>query len=309
MRILVTGGAGFIGSHVVDDYLQGGHEVVVVDDLSTGHASNLNPSARFYALDIVDPELATIFERERPEIVSHHAAQVDVRRSVSDPVGDARINVLGSLHVLECARQSGVRRVIYASSGGTVYGEPASLPCDEMHPVRPISPYGASKHVVELYLAMYCSNYGLEYVVLRYANVYGPRQDPHGEAGVVAIFASQMLLDAPVTIHGDGEQERDFLYVGDCVAANRIALSASPANRVFNLGTGRPDSVNRIFALLKKITDYQRSPIYASAKLGETRRIYLDASRITTQWGWTPTVDLEEGLRRTVGHLTDTGKR
>jgi UDP-glucose 4-epimerase len=305
MRILVTGGAGFIGSHVVETYLEDGHDIVVVDDLSSGHPSNLAPAAKFYEFDIASPELFSVFERERPDIVSHHAAHVSVRRSVSDPVRDARINVLGSLNVLECARQSGTQRVIYASSGGAVYGEPDSLPCDENHAVHPICPYGVSKHAVEHYLAMYSANYGLDYIVLRYGNVYGPRQDPMGEAGVVAIFAGQMLKGEQVVINGDGEQERDFVYVGDCAEANRRALTTSRANTIYNLGTGVGTSVNHIFTALQTITGYRHSPVYGPAMLGETRRIYLDTSKAARALGWSPKVTLEEGLERTVDHFRD----
>jgi UDP-glucose 4-epimerase len=213
VKILVTGGAGFIGSHVVDTFLNNGHEVVVVDDLSTGRRSNLNPAATFYQVDIRSPQMDEIFEAERPQFVDHHAAQMDVRRSIEDPLFDADVNVLGSIKLIELAKKYGVKRFIYISTGGAVYGEPEYLPCDELHPVNPICPYGASKHTVEHYLYMYKENYDLDYVVLRYPNVYGPRQDPHGEAGVVAIFTGQMLEGEQVVINGDGEKQRVFVYV------------------------------------------------------------------------------------------------
>src|SRR3990172_499833 len=253
MNILVTGGAGFIGSHVVDLYLEHGHRVVVVDDLSTGHRRNLNPRATFYEADIRGPLIGSIFEMEGPEIVNHHAAQMDVRRSVAEPVFDADVNILGSLNLLECARRSGVQRFVYISSGGAVYGEPEYLPCDEAHPVNPICQYGASKHTVEHYLYMYHEIYGLDYVVLRYPNVYGPRQDPRGEAGVVAIFTGQMLTDKEIVINGDGEQQRDFVYVGDCALANLLATTSENQNTIYNLGFGRPTSINDIFSALKSI--------------------------------------------------------
>ena len=300
MKILVTGGAGFIGSHIVDAYIERGHQAVVVDDLSTGNRSNLNSLATFYQADICSPELADVFEEERPSVISHHAAQADVRRSVLDPILDAKVNILGSLNLLECARRFGVNRFIFGSSGGTVYGEPKYLPCDEAHPVQPISPYGASKHTVEQYLAMYNRSFGLEYVAFRYANVYGPRQNPRGEAGVVAIFTSQMLLAKQVDIYGDGEQTRDFLHVVDCVAANLLALTYPAPNTVYNLGTGRGTSINHVFRALKKITGYSRSPAHAPPKIGETRSIYLDAQRINRDLGWSPSVDVEEGLEETV---------
>ena len=246
MKILVTGGAGFIASHVVDALLEAGHDVAIVDNLSTGRRRNINPRARFYEVDIRSPELARVLAEERPEIIDHHAAQMDVRRSIVDPIYDADINVLGSLNVLELARQHGVRKVIYISSGGAVYGEPVYLPCDEDHPIDPLCPYGATKHVVEHYLFMYRQNYGLDYTVLRYGNVYGPRQDPHGEAGVVAIFTGLMLAGRQAIINGNGEQERDFVYVGDCVQANLLALN-SGSGEIYNVGCGVGTTVNEIF--------------------------------------------------------------
>jgi UDP-glucose 4-epimerase len=236
LKILVTGGAGFIGSHVVDAYLALGAEVVVVDDLSTGQRANLNPAAKFYQVDIRSPDLAAVFEKERPECVNHHAAQKDVRASMADPLFDAGVNVLGSINLLECCRQHGAPKFIYSSTSGAVFGEPEYLPCDEAHPIRPLSPYGASKHTVEHYLNMYRANYGLDFVVLRYSNVYGPRQVSDGEAGVVAVFARRMLAGQEVVINGDGEQVRDFIYVGDCARANVMALGAQAADPVYNLG-------------------------------------------------------------------------
>jgi UDP-glucose 4-epimerase len=303
VKILVTGGAGFIGSHVVDLYVRSGHQVVIVDDLSTGREINLNPAATFYKLDIRDPKLADVLQQEQPDIVNHHAAQMDVRRSVADPLFDASVNVLGSIHLLECARRAGVQRVIYISTGGAVYGEPQYLPCDEAHPINPICPYGASKHTVEHYLFMYRVMYGLDYTVLRYPNVYGPRQDPHGEAGVVAIFTGQMLAGQPVMINGDGEQVRDFVYVGDCAQANLLALQPMAAGKIYNLGAGLGTSVNAIFQALRKTSGYRAEAVYGPAKLGETRQIYLDASRIKKELGWTPSVSLETGLARTVDHF------
>lgn len=303
MKILVTGGAGFIGSHVVDAYVAAGHQVVVVDDLSTGRRSNLNPEAKFYQVDIRSSELEAVFEKELPEIVNHHAAQMDVRRSVAEPLFDADVNVLGSIHLLELARRFEVRRFIYISTGGAVYGEPVYLPCDEEHPVNPICPYGASKHTVEHYLYMYREMYGLEYVVLRYPNVYGPRQDPHGEAGVVAIFTGQMLNGEQVVINGDGLQERDFVYVEDCARANLLALETENANTIYNLGFGRGTTVNEIFSILKPITGYRLDAVHGPAKLGETRRIYLDASKAWRLLGWQATIDLETGLQKTVDHF------
>jgi UDP-glucose 4-epimerase len=270
--------------------------------LSTGRASNLNPRARFYKLDIRSPFLAEVFEKERPEIVNHHAAQMNVRRSVAEPLLDADINVVGSLNLIECARHHGVKRFVYISTGGAVYGEPVYLPCDEDHPVNPICQYGVSKHTVEHYLFLYHVNYGLDYTILRYPNVYGPRQDPRGEAGVVAIFTGEMILGREVVINGDGEQQRDFVYVGDCAKANVQAVERS-SNGIYNLGSGRGTTVNEIFAGLKPITSYTFEPKHGPEKVGETRRIYLDASKVQREWGWVPTVSLEDGLERTVAHF------
>jgi len=303
MKVLVTGGAGFIGSHVVDMYIANGYQVVVVDDLSTGRAVNLNPAAKFYRLDIRDPKLRQIFETERPDYVNHHAAQIDVRRSVAEPIFDADVNILGSINLIECARQYGVRRLIYISTGGAVYGEPEYLPCDENHPVNPICQYGASKHTVEHYLYMYKVNYGLDYTVLRYPNVYGPRQDPHGEAGVVAIFTGQMLRDEQVVINGDGEQERDFVYVEDCARANLLALQAEQGLGILNLGSGQGTTVNEIYRRLRELTGYRREAVYGPPKLGETRRIYLDASKARRELDWQPRISLAEGLERTVEYF------
>ena len=303
MKILVTGGAGFIGSHVVDTYLSNGHEVIVVDDLSTGRRSNLNPAAAFYQVDIRSPQMGEIFEKERPDYVNHHAAQMDVRRSVENPVFDADVNVLGSIKLIELAKNFGVKRFVYISTGGAVYGEPEYLPCDELHPVNPICPYGASKHTVEHYLYMYADLYGLDYVVLRYPNVYGPRQDPHGEAGVVAIFTGQMLKGEKVIINGDGEQQRDFVYVKDCAEANLLALNTEHKNAIYNLGFGRGTSINEIHSILKKITSYELSATHGPTKAGETQRIYLEASKANRDLGWTPKVGLEDGLKRTVDYF------
>ncbi len=305
MKVLVTGGAGFIGSHVVDLYLERGFEVVVVDDLSSGKESNLNPDATFYKLDIRSPELVQIFERERPDYINHHAAQAEVRFSMENPLADADINILGSLNLLENARHHGVKRIVYISSGGAVYGEPVYLPCDEKHPVIPICPYGASKYMFEQYLHMYHFNYGLEYAVLRYANIYGPRQNPHGEAGVVAIFIGQMLRNKNAIINGDGEQERDFVYVKDCAAANLLATTSTVSHGVYNLGNSIGTSVNELFQTLKQLTEYEREPVHGPVKLGETRRIYLSAVRASQDLGWSPETGLEAGLEQTVAYYRD----
>ena len=307
-KILVTGGAGFIGSHVVDLFVSQGYEVVIVDDLSTGRASNLNPAAKFYQIDIRDPKIRDIFDIERPDYVSHHAAQMDVRRSVAQPLFDADVNILGSINLIECAKAFNVKRFIYISTGGAVYGEPETLPCDESHPINPICQYGASKHTVEHYLYMYHVNYGLKYTVLRYPNVFGPRQDPHGEAGVVAIFTGKMLLGEPVVINGDGEQTRDFVFVGDCARANYLAVTTDHEPGIYNLGWGHPTSINEIFTNLVKITNYTHPVAYGPAKVGETRHIYLNAAKANKDLEWSPTITLEDGLRETVEYFKTSEK-
>jgi UDP-glucose 4-epimerase len=305
-KILVTGGAGFIGSHVVDLFLAKGYEVIILDDLSTGKRSNLNPGAKFYQLDIRSPEVRNVFATERPDYVSHHAAQADVRRSVSEPLFDASVNILGSINLLECAREFEVKHFVYISSGGAAYGEPERLPCMEDHPVNPICPYGATKHTVEHYLYMYHANFGLNYTVLRYPNVFGPRQNPEGEAGVVAIFIGKMLAGEPAIVNGDGEQTRDFVYVGDCAYGNYLAVTVDHQAGIYNLGWGRPTSINEIFFALAKSTNYSQPIQHGPAKVGETRHIYLDATKAIKELGWTPTLSLEEGLEKTVAYLRDS---
>lgn len=307
MKVLVTGGAGFIGSHVVDKMLEAGHDVVIVDNLSTGRKSNINPNAKFYQVDIRSPELKEVFEKERPEVISHHAAQIDVRKSVTDPLFDADVNILGSIKLAELAVEYKTRKIIYISSGGAVYGEPVYLPCDENHPVKPLCPYGASKYTFEMYLFLFHQNFGLDNTIIRYPNVYGPRQDPLGEAGVVAIFTGQMLKDEPVTIYGTGEQVRDYVYVTDCAAANVLALNNGD-NDVFNIGSGIGTTVNQIFQHLKEITNYQKPPLYAPQRLGETFKIYLDATKAKNKLNWHQTVKLHEGLTSTANFIKETEK-
>jgi UDP-glucose 4-epimerase len=299
LKVLVTGGAGFIGSHVVDTLIEEGHKVLVVDNLSTGKKEHLNPEATFYQLDIRSPELQDVFRSEKPDLVNHHAAHVDVRHSVDDPRHDADVNIAGSLNLLECARRHGVSRFVYASTGGAIYGEPEYLPCDEEHPLNPLSPYGVSKLAVEKYLFVYGHTYGLRYVILRYPNVYGPRQDPTGEGGVAAIFARRMVRGEGVVINGSGEQERDFVHVEDIVRANRLAQDLLHG-QIYNLGTGAGTSINDLFALMAAMTGYHAEPTYAPPKAGETFKIYLDASKARVELGWQAKVGLHEGLRRTI---------
>ena len=307
MKILVTGGAGFIGSHIVDTFAEAGHQVVVVDNLHTGKLANLNPEATFYQVDIRDfSELARVFEQERPEVISHQAALADVRGSLREPDIYAEVNIIGSINLLELAHQYGTRKVIYASTGGAVYGEPEYLPVREDHPINPLDPYGASKHAVEHYLFLYQHNYGLDYVSLRYPNVYGPRQDPLGEAGVVAIFAGRMINSQPCVINGDGRQQRDFVYVGDIARANRLALEQGSG--IYNIGSGIGTDINAVFAGLKAAADgYDLDAVYGPPKQGEVYQIYLDASRARAALGLEPTLDVSEGLRRTVAYFLEQG--
>lgn len=299
LKVLVTGGAGFIGSHAAEAFAAAGHEVVVVDNLSTGKKENLPASFNLRQVDIRDSALDEVFAVERPDVVSHHAAQASVNVSVADPRRDLETNIWGSLNVIACSLRHGVKKFIYISTGGAAVGEPRYLPVDEGHPVDPLSPYGASKHSVEHYLYIYRRLSGLDYTILRYPNIYGPRQDPLGEAGVVAIFTGLMLSDEQVRINGTGEQERDFLHVADVASANVLAI-ASPAGEMYNLGSGVGTSVNEIFSLLARFTGYRREPFHGPALPGEVFKIYLDASKAQRELGWQPRYSLAEGLEQTV---------
>ncbi|VAX27495.1 UDP-glucose 4-epimerase [hydrothermal vent metagenome] len=302
MKVLVTGGAGFIGSHLVDRLIEEGHEVLVVDDLSTGKKKNINKEATFYKMDILSSRLERVFQKERPEIISHHAAQMDVRKSVSDPAFDAKSNILGLLNLLECAVKNGTRRVVFASSGGAVYGEQVTFPATESHATAPLSPYGVSKLSSEHYLYYYQKVCGLEYAALRYANVYGPRQDPHGEAGVVAIFTQKLLKGEQPTINGNGMQTRDYVYVKDVIEANMAVINRKVSD-TFNVGTGIETSVNQLFQNLLEITESDLKEIHGSEKKGEQKRSCLDAKKIYSDLEWEPTVSLKEGLKTTVDYF------
>lgn len=299
MRVLVTGGAGFIGSHVAAQCRDAGHDVAVLDDLSTGKRSNIPGGVHFYECDIRDPELEAAIRDFTPDVISHHAAQMSVRVSIRHPRRDASINVEGSINLLDIAAAAGVRKVIYASTGGAMYGEPRYLPCDEDHPIAPLSHYGISKHTVEHYLELYAQLYDLDFTVLRYPNVYGPRQDPEGEAGVIAIFIGQMLQGKPVTIYGDGKQERDFVYVGDVARSNVLALERG-SRSLINLGSGRGTSVNEIFDVLARTIGYQREAQYAPQRTGEVYRIYLTGDRARQLLDWEPHHSFQDGLNLTV---------
>ena len=307
MRVLVTGGAGFIGSHIVDVYIANGHDVAVVDNLASGPRANLNPAARLYEVDIRDAEaIGRVFEAERPDVVSHQAAQASVRVSMENPRLDAEINVLGSLNVLEACRQWGVRKLIYAGTGGATVGEPRYLPVDEEHPVQPLSPYGADKHAVEHYCDLYRHNFGLDTTILRYANVYGPRQNPRGEAGVIAAFARRMLAGEEPIVNGSGEQERDYVYVSDVARINLLALGGG-SGRLYNVGTGVCTSVNELFDRIAAIVGYSRPRRHGPGLSGEVFRIMVTCERAQAELGWTPAVALDEGLRLTVESLRAAG--
>ncbi len=304
MKILVTGGCGFIASHIVDAYVDLGHEVVVVDNLSTGNKSFLNPKAKFYQADIRDKtKIQNIVTSEKPEVVNHHAAQISVRSSVENPIEDAQINLLGLLNLLEAGRTSGVKKIIFASSGGVVYGEAAVLPTPESYqPLQPLSPYGVAKLASELYLNFYCQTYGISYVALRYSNVYGPRQNPHGEAGVVAIFSRKLFKGEKPVINGDGKQTRDYIFVKDVVEANKLALTANK-NGAFNIATGKETDVNMIFQLIKKAVGSSISPVHGQAKKGEQKRSCLDITYARHELGFSPQYDLTKGLAETVDYF------
>ena len=304
MNVLVTGGAGFIGSHIVDRLIADGHSVGAVDNLAIGKRANVNPQAALYEIDIRSPALAAAFEAARPEVVFHVAAHASVSESVRDPMHDAEVNVLGTLNVLQQCAAYGVGRFVFSSTGGALYGEPERLPADEEHPVSPLSPYGASKDAAEAYVRTLCSLSGIRYTILRYGNVYGPRQDPFGEAGVVAIFASAMMRGQRPTIFGDGSHERDYVYVDDVVHANVLALTQAE-DGVYNIGSGEGTTVAQVFDALAGATDYDGSPEHAAERPGDVHRIYLDVRRAERELGWRAVVSLEEGIRRTVDAMRE----
>jgi UDP-glucose 4-epimerase len=302
MKILVTGGAGFIGSHVAEAYLNAGHDVCVVDDLSTGFRHNLPSGVRFYQVDIRSRDLEGVFEKERPEVVNHQAARANVRESLEKPILYADVNILGSLNLLECCRKYEAKKIIYASTGGAVYGEPEFVPVTEDHPINPLDPYGASKHHVEHYLVLYKHNYGLAYTALRYPNVFGPRQDSTGEAGVVAIFTGIMLKGGQPIINGSGEQQRDFVHVSDVARASVLSLTKGD-NQIFNIGSGIGTDVNTIYSNLAELTGFKGAKQHGPAKLGEVSRIFLNAERARTELGWAPQMSLKDGLASTVEYF------
>ena len=299
MNVLVTGGAGFIGSHVVDRFVQEGHQVSVLDNLSTGKRKNVNREAVLYKSDIGSSRLDRIFKRERPVTIIHLAAQINVRQSTENPMFDANVNILGTINLLQLAVTYGVRKVVFASSGGAVYGEQQQFPAPETHSTAPMSPYGISKLTCEHYLEYFRCTAGLNYAALRFGNVYGPRQNPEGEAGVISIFSQQLLKGQQALINGNGLQTRDYVYVRDVVESVMVA-SDQHVNGVYNVGTGVETTVNEIFERLKKLTNSECKELHGPAKKGEQVRSVLDCSKLTEETGWEPTVSLAEGLAETV---------
>ena len=299
-RILITGGAGFIGSTVADLFLASGWDVAVLDDLSSGKRENVPAAARFYPCDVRGAAAAEAVERERPDVLCHHAAQIDVRRSMADPRHDADVNLGGLLNLLVAAARSGVRHVLFASSGGATYGDTERIPTPEDHPARPVSVYGASKAASELYLGVFRAAHGIPFAALRYANVYGPRQDPHGEAGVVAIFSGRLLAGEPCTVYGDGGQTRDYVFVEDVARANLLAAERG-FDGALNVGTGRETDVNRVYRILADAAGVAAPALRGPARAGEQRRSCVDAGAAERRLGWRPAVALEDGLARTLG--------
>jgi UDP-glucose 4-epimerase len=299
MKIMITGGAGFIGSHIADLLIHNGHVVVIVDDLSNGKKENINPQAVFYHISILDGGLAELFRKERPEVVIHHAAQISVRDSVKDPLRDMEINIKGSVQLLEHCKNNQVRKIIFSSTGGALYGEQDYFPADENHPMRPLSPYAIAKLSVEKYLFFYFTTHRLPYTALRYANVYGPRQDPFGEAGVVAIFCQRMLKGDRPIINGDGEQTRDFVYVGDVARANLLALQHEVTGEI-NIGTGVETSINTIFNKLRLLVAPGTPEVHGPAMPGEQLRSVLSYQKAQAILNWEPSMPLTAGLKHTV---------
>lgn len=299
MKILVTGGAGFIGSNIVDAYINEGHEVVIVDNMSTGDKGNVNPKAKFIEMDIRDAKMNDFMMKEKFDVVSHHAAQIDLRKSVENPAFDIDVNVIGSVNLLEACVKSGVKKVIFASTGGAIYGEHDYFPADEEHPTRPYAPYGINKLSVEKYLFYYNYVYSLNYVVLRYANIYGPRQNPHGECGVIAIFTDKILNKVHPKINGDGGQTRDYVYVGDVVKANVLALKTTEP-KIYNIGTTKETDVNYIFNKLNTFAKTGFAEEHGPEKKGEQRRSQLSYKKIQDELGWKPDMDIEKGLEKTI---------
>ncbi len=299
MKILVTGGAGFIASQVADAFINEGHEVFILDNLATGFEKNINPKAKFIKDDITNKQLASLFEKEKFDVVNHHAAQMDVRRSVVDPAFDANTNIIGTINLLQNCIKTGVKKFMFASTGGAVYGEQSYFPADENHPTSPLSPYGISKLAVEKYLYFYHVQYKLNYTILRYANIYGPRQNPFGEAGVVAIFSSKLLKGEQPVINGSGLQTRDYVFVGDVVKANLRALKDEQSD-IYNIGTGKETNVNELYGMLNRFIGKGQIEKHGPAAPGEQMRSVITSDKLYKKFGWRPSTTIEEGLKKTV---------
>ncbi len=299
MKILVSGGAGFIASHIVDAFIDEGHSVVVLDDLSSGFEKNINQKAKFIKANICDKTIEKLFESEKFDVVNHHAAQMDVRRSVADPAFDATTNILGTINLLQNSIKYSVKKFMFASTGGAIYGEQDYFPADEKHNTQPKSPYGISKLAVEKYLYFYHSEYNLNYTILRYANIYGPRQNPFGEAGVVAIFSTKLLKGEQPIINGHGKQTRDYVYVGDVVKANLLTMNDKSSD-IYNVGTGIETDVNELFAILNNITNANKEKKHGPAAAGEQLRSVITSDKLFNKFGWKPATRFEDGLAETV---------
>lgn len=303
-KILVTGGAGFIGSNLVHKLIQRRHKVVVIDNLSTGFKSNLHPQAKFYKVDICSAVIDKIFQKEKFDYILHYAAQVDVRKSLQNPILDVEVNISGSISLLRSCQKHKVKKVVFASTGGAIYGEQSYFPADEKHLELPISPYGVAKLSVEKYLHFYNKAYGIPYVAIRYANIYGPRQNPKGDSGVVAIFSEKLLKNETLTIYGKGEQTRDYVYVEDAVNAAILALKSKQTGS-FNIGTGKETSVNQLYQMMKTKTGSGSSVTYAPFRAGEQRRSCIDYTKAKKLLGWKPSFDLYSGLDLTLKYYAE----
>ena len=302
MKILVTGGAGFIGSQVADAFIADGHDVYIIDNLSTGNEKNINHKAHFLKYDINSLDILKIFEKEKFDAVNHHAAQIDVRKSVNDPIFDASINILGTINLLQNCIKTGVKKFMFASTGGAIYGEQEYFPADENHPTKPVSPYGITKLTIEKYLFFYKNEYGLNYTILRYANVYGPRQNPLGEAGVVAIFTNKLIKNENPIINGNGNQTRDYVFVEDVVKANIINLNNNSSD-IYNVGTGIETSVNEIFSKLNKISGGIAEEKHGPAAKGEQLRSVITSDKLYKKFDWKPSVKIDDGLKKTFNYF------
>lgn len=298
MKILVTGGAGFIASQIADEYINQGHQIFILDNLTTGFEKNINLNAQFIREDICSSAIISLFEKEKFDVINHHAAQIDVRKSVNDPVFDANTNILGTINLLQASIKTGVKKFIFASTGGAIYGEQEYFPADEKHPTNPVSPYGITKLTIEKYLYFYRNEYGLKYSILRYANVYGPRQNPFGEAGVVAIFTNKLLRNENPVINGNGKQTRDYVFVEDVVKANVIALNDN-SSEIYNVGTGTETSVNELFLKLNKVAGNKAEEKHGPAPKGEQLRSVISSAKLFNRFKWKPSIKIDEGLQKT----------